>query len=135
MATTDILIHDYARTGAQDCENVIDVGEVRSVIATRPNGQSPEMAVMYMLADEGETMCERIKAEHNVDDATAWACFRAWAQAWARRAVAHCETATIDDDDTTCTDCALSGCDGAGDDCPCNYECHGGESATDDKGE
>ena len=26
------------------------------------------------------------------------------------------------------------GCDGTGDECPCNYECHGGESATDVKG-
>ena len=90
MAFADNLIADYARTGAQDCENVIDVGEVRSVIAARPEGQSQEMAVMYMLADDGEAMCERIKADHTVDDATAWACFRAWAQSWARRAVAIC---------------------------------------------
>ena len=39
--------------------------------------------------------------------------------------------------DHVCTDCTLDGCDGTGDECPCNYECHGGpiESATDDKGE
>ena len=42
-----------------------------------------------------------------------------------------------DDDDTTCADCTLDGCDGTGEECPCNYECHGGpiESATDDEGE
>jgi len=40
-------------------------------------------------------------------------------------------------DDDTCTDCTLDGCDGTGEECPCNYECHGGpiESATDDTGE
>ena len=40
--------------------------------------------------------------------------------------------ATLDDyglcpegcDDDRCVDCVLSNCDGTGDACPCNYECH-----------
>ena len=29
-----------------------------------------------------------------------------------------------DSDDDRCVDCELSNCDGTGDACPCNYECH-----------
>ena len=28
--------------------------------------------------------------------------------------------------DHVCTDCTLDACDGTGEECPCNYECHGG---------